>query len=443
MDTDAATVKLTDLASCGGCAAKYSAARLEELLRGFVPTEAENLLVGLAPADDAAVYRLDDERALIFTLDFFPPVVDDGADYGAIAATNALNDVFAMGGTPLLALSIAAFPEELPTEILASIFVDADAEHGRGRAPSRAHPQCGHRRHGLRSLRPRTRGGRPQRGEAGARVGAPARDRRGARPRPQGCAHERRPTEPRLRGRARDAERHTGGDRVARLRPADRGWAAGLAPCRPGSRARGGVRGAQALHPEDWPRGGGKRSSRGVNRRGMIHGRFQPFHNGHLEYLRGAAERSDEVWIGITNPDPARIKPEDSDPLRHLPESNPFSYAERLLMVKAAAADLGLEPAAVHVIPFPVNEPELWSAYVPQGVTQYLRLFSAWGGTKLERLREAGYEVVVLDEGAEKEISGADVRAALRDGGDWESLVPPGVARVVRELYDSLNVKPL
>jgi nicotinamide-nucleotide adenylyltransferase len=55
----------------------------------------------------------------------------------------------------------------------------------------------------------------------------------------------------------------------------------------------------------------------------MIHGRFQPFHNGHLEYLRGAAERSDEVWIGITNPDRERIKPEASDPLRHLPDSTP------------------------------------------------------------------------------------------------------------------------
>ena len=128
MDTQTERVKLTQLASCGGCAAKYSAARLEELLAGFVPVEAENLLVGLAPADDAAVYRLDDERALIFTLDFFPPVVDDPGDYGAIAATNALNDVFAMGGSPLLALSIAAFPEELPMEMLAEIFAAADAQ---------------------------------------------------------------------------------------------------------------------------------------------------------------------------------------------------------------------------------------------------------------------------------------------------------------------------
>jgi len=128
VDIEAGRVKLTDLAACGGCAAKYSAARLEQLLAGFVPVDEENLLVGLAPADDAAVYRLDEERALIFTLDFFPPVVDDPSDYGAIAATNALNDVFAMGGTPLLALSIAAFPEELPLEMLGAIFAAADAQ---------------------------------------------------------------------------------------------------------------------------------------------------------------------------------------------------------------------------------------------------------------------------------------------------------------------------
>jgi len=121
-------VKLTDLATAGGCAAKYSAARLEELLRGFVPADAENLLVGLDPADDAAVYRLDDDRALVFTIDFFPPIVDDPGDFGAIAATNALNDVFAMGGVPLLALSVAALPEELPTETVRAIFDGADRQ---------------------------------------------------------------------------------------------------------------------------------------------------------------------------------------------------------------------------------------------------------------------------------------------------------------------------
>ncbi len=117
---------LTSLARAGGCAAKYPAARLETLLAGIVPADAEALLVGLDPADDAAVYRLDDERALVFTVDFFPPLVDDPRDFGAIAAVNALNDVLAMGGAPLLALSVTCFPEWLPTETLGEILAGAD-----------------------------------------------------------------------------------------------------------------------------------------------------------------------------------------------------------------------------------------------------------------------------------------------------------------------------
>jgi selenide,water dikinase len=112
----------------GGCAAKFPAKRLEELLKGFVPVDSDDLLVGLAPADDAAVYRLDDERAIVFTIDFFPPMVDDPEAFGAIAATNALNDVFAMGATPLLALSVAAFPEEMANEQVAAVFGAADAK---------------------------------------------------------------------------------------------------------------------------------------------------------------------------------------------------------------------------------------------------------------------------------------------------------------------------
>jgi nicotinamide-nucleotide adenylyltransferase len=164
----------------------------------------------------------------------------------------------------------------------------------------------------------------------------------------------------------------------------------------------------------------------------MIHGRFQPFHLGHLEYLKGAAARSDEVFVGITNPDPSQVRPEASDPVRHLPESNPYTYVERMLMVKAAAADASIAPDRLHVVPFPVNTPELWEAYVPPDVVQYIRLFSDWGGTKLERLRDAGFEVVVLDEGAEKELSGAEVRAAIREGREWEQLVPPSVADVIK-----------
>jgi selenide,water dikinase len=87
----------------------------------FNPLDYPNLLVGLGEPDDAAVWRLDDERALIVTTDFFTPVVDDAYDYGAIAAANALSDVYAMGGMPFLALNIAAMPPDLPTEVTGNI----------------------------------------------------------------------------------------------------------------------------------------------------------------------------------------------------------------------------------------------------------------------------------------------------------------------------------
>ena len=87
----------------------------------FDPADYPDLLVGLDAPDDAAVWRLDDSRALVLTTDFFTPVVDDAFDYGAIAAANSLSDIYAMGGTPFLALNIAALPPQLDNEILSEI----------------------------------------------------------------------------------------------------------------------------------------------------------------------------------------------------------------------------------------------------------------------------------------------------------------------------------
>ena len=128
MTAEGADIPLTSLVSCGGCAAKYSAALLQELIGALPPSTNPDLLVGLAGPDDAAVFKLDEERAIVFTLDFFPPIVDDAADFGAIAASNAVSDIFAMGGEPLLALSIAAFPESLPTRVVARILAAAAAK---------------------------------------------------------------------------------------------------------------------------------------------------------------------------------------------------------------------------------------------------------------------------------------------------------------------------
>jgi selenide,water dikinase len=125
----AGSIRLTDLSDCGGCAAKLGADLLAEALAGLGAETAPNeLLVGLRPPDDAAAYRISDDLAVIGTLDFFPPLVDDPWTYGAIAAANACSDVFAMGGRVLFALSIAAFPDELPRETLAAIFGGASAK---------------------------------------------------------------------------------------------------------------------------------------------------------------------------------------------------------------------------------------------------------------------------------------------------------------------------
>jgi selenide,water dikinase len=125
----AAGIRLTELTDCGGCAAKLGADLLAEALAGLgAEARPDDLLAGLSPPEDAAVYRVSDELAIVGTLDFFPPIVDDPFTYGEIAAANAVSDVFAMGGRVLFALSIAAFPEELPRDTLTAVFAGASAK---------------------------------------------------------------------------------------------------------------------------------------------------------------------------------------------------------------------------------------------------------------------------------------------------------------------------
>jgi selenide,water dikinase len=115
-------LKLTEWTSCGGCAAKWGASVLADMVKDLPSGVDPALLVGLAPFDDAAIYRIDDTTALVSTTDFFPPLVDDPSDYGAIAAANACSDVFAMGGRVVLAINVAAFPEHFPRLAMTAIF---------------------------------------------------------------------------------------------------------------------------------------------------------------------------------------------------------------------------------------------------------------------------------------------------------------------------------
>ena len=122
-----ADLRLTEWTSCGGCAAKWGAALLTEMVREMPLAADPSLLVGLAPFDDAAIYEMAPGVALVSTTDFFPPLVDHPSDFGAIAAANACSDIFAMGGRVAIAVNIAAFPEHFPREAIVAIF-DAASE---------------------------------------------------------------------------------------------------------------------------------------------------------------------------------------------------------------------------------------------------------------------------------------------------------------------------
>ena len=129
--------RLTALAHGGGCGCKLSPAVLRELLAGMPAVQAfPNLLVGIETGDDAAVYRLNDEQAVVATTDFFMPIVDDPYDFGRIAAANALSDVYAMGGRPILALAILG----MPLGKIAPETVRAILAGGAASAPRRAFP---------------------------------------------------------------------------------------------------------------------------------------------------------------------------------------------------------------------------------------------------------------------------------------------------------------
>ena len=170
---------------------------------------------------------------------------------------------------------------------------------------------------------------------------------------------------------------------------------------------------------------------------GMVHGRFQPFHLGHLDYAKKAAMRCEHLIVGITNPDPFEIEQEASSDHRHLAESNPYTYFQRAEMIRAALIDEGFDLRKVSLIPFSVHHPEKWPYYLPPAanVVQFIRVFSEWEQTKAERLREHGFTVEILDKGAPKEYAGVDVRGRMEAGDGWKERVPPSVAEVIKQVH--------
>jgi cytidyltransferase-like protein len=175
----------------------------------------------------------------------------------------------------------------------------------------------------------------------------------------------------------------------------------------------------------------------------VIHGRFQPLHLGHLEYLLAGKRLCTTLVVGITNPDPAQVAFEPADPERALPASNPCTFYERYLMVEGALAESGVPPGAVRIVPFPHSTPERLAHYAPASALHLLSLYDEWGEVKLRRFERLGRATHVLWRRSEKFTTGSEVRRRIAVGADWAHLVPAAVKNVIEEFEIDERIRHL
>ena len=167
-----------------------------------------------------------------------------------------------------------------------------------------------------------------------------------------------------------------------------------------------------------------------------VTGRFQPVHEQHLELFGIALRDADHLLVAVTNPDAGSRRAEPTSAHRHLPESNPFTYFERVWLLRAALEACGLSTRTT-IVPFDLTRPACWTDYVPLRARHLVRVYGEWERDKARRLADAGYPVTVLEGDPAHRISGSDLRAQVRDGrATWHDLVPEPVARILRELGD-------
>lgn len=164
----------------------------------------------------------------------------------------------------------------------------------------------------------------------------------------------------------------------------------------------------------------------------LIVGRFQPFHIGHLNYASEVLNICNNLIVAITNPDPSKTKEEIEDNHRHRDDANPFTYYERMLMVRESLSDLVPKPASLSIVPFPIHHADLWQYYIPDQVTVHLRVIDFWDEKKVRRFLELGYSVRE-HRYSSKLATGSEVRRMIFENGNWEMLVPAGTAKIIRE----------
>jgi nicotinamide mononucleotide adenylyltransferase len=177
----------------------------------------------------------------------------------------------------------------------------------------------------------------------------------------------------------------------------------------------------------------------------ITHGRFQPFHNEHLAYLRWAHSYGTHLFIGITNFDRTAIQKESTSNHRHTAFANPFTYWERAVMIKDALLEAGVDPSQFTIVALPIHAPKKWSEFVPTDPNEsihLLRVFSEWEQEKAKRLQSAGYQVIT-EIGSPKLISASTIRKAILFDKNYSDLVPPAVAVWLKRINAKLRLENL
>ncbi|HIP33566.1 MAG TPA: nicotinate-nucleotide adenylyltransferase [Bacteroidia bacterium] len=166
---------------------------------------------------------------------------------------------------------------------------------------------------------------------------------------------------------------------------------------------------------------------------GVVHGRFQPFHIGHLDYVMMALKNSDFLYIGIANPDPSLTKSHKANSKRAKTTSNPFTYYERLSMIKNTLISKGINQSEFEIVPFPINFPQYIKYYVPIKSTFFITIYDDWGYAKKETLENNGFTVKVLEEGNIdlKLAEGTEIRELMKKNKNWREFVPNLVAEYI------------
>ena len=167
---------------------------------------------------------------------------------------------------------------------------------------------------------------------------------------------------------------------------------------------------------------------------GSVHGRFQPFHNGHLEYVLAAQKQCSFLWVGITKFD---IDSTELSPLgrtREKPENNPLTYHQRLTMISAALTENGVHRDEFAFVPFPIEKPSKLEQFLPTSVPCFTTVYEEWNREKISVLEAHGYKVCVLWERQHKEISAGEIRDEMIAGGTkWKQIVPQATVKYAAE----------